>query len=135
MSHYRMGRSDLPPPQVEEVADGVFAHVQLDGSWGLNNSGFLVGPDAVTVIDTTFTEPRARALREAIAAVTPLPPRTLVNTHHHGDHTWGNVAFRDTTIIAHDLARPEMIASGLVWTTLWTDVDWGDVAIVPASES
>ena len=37
--------ADLPAPTVEEVAEGVFAYVQLDGSWGLNNAGILCGMD------------------------------------------------------------------------------------------
>src|SRR6516164_5554731 len=36
---------DVPPadPEVQEVADGVFAYLQLDGQWGLNNTAFLAG--------------------------------------------------------------------------------------------
>ena len=33
----------LSPPHTDEVADGVFAYVQPDGSWWINNTGFLVG--------------------------------------------------------------------------------------------
>jgi cyclase len=36
-------RTDLPPPTLEEVGDGTWAYVQLDGSWGLNNAGVLAG--------------------------------------------------------------------------------------------
>ena len=36
------------------VADGVHAYVQLDGSWGLNNTGFLVGSAGVTAIEQGF---------------------------------------------------------------------------------
>ena len=72
---------DIPPPALEQVSDGIYAYVQLDGSWGLNNSGFLVGRDAVTVIDSCFTERRTRALIDTIESVTPLPLRTLVNRY------------------------------------------------------
>jgi cyclase len=41
---------------LQEVSDGIFAYVQLDGSWCLNNTGFLVGRDGVTAIDTCATE-------------------------------------------------------------------------------
>ena len=80
----------LPPPTLEEVSDGIFAYVQLDGSWCLNNTGFLVGRDGVTAIDTCATEGRTRAFLAALSSVTPKPVRVLVNTHHHGDHTHGN---------------------------------------------
>jgi len=55
----------MPEPQVKEVIPGVYSYIQLDGSWGLNNPTFLVGRDAVTLVDTCFTEPRSRALRSA----------------------------------------------------------------------
>ena len=64
--------------------------IQLMESWGLNNTGFITGSDAVSLVDTCFTEARTRAFLGSIANVTDLPIRTLVNTHHHGDHTHGN---------------------------------------------
>ena len=56
----------LPPPEVKEVADRVFCYLQADGSWGLNNAGFVVGRRGATVIDTCFTERRTRAFFESI---------------------------------------------------------------------
>ena len=38
--------NEIPAPTLEEVSDGIFAYVQLDGSWGLNNAGFFVGRQA-----------------------------------------------------------------------------------------
>ena len=124
--------SDLPPPSVEEVSDGIFAYIQLDGSWGLNNSGFLVGSDGVTVVDTCFTERRSRMFLDAIRRQTDLPLRTLVNTHHHGDHTHGNYVFLPAaTIVGHELCRQEVIATGHGATGLFPGVEWGEVRIAP----
>ncbi|MFI6522966.1 MBL fold metallo-hydrolase [Spirillospora sp. NPDC050679] len=126
--------SSPPPPRLEEVADRVHAYIQPDGTWCLNNAGFLVGPEAVTVIDTAATEARARALRAAIASVTPLPVRTVVNTHFHGDHTYGNGVFAgEAVFVAHENCAAEMAEQGLLLTQLWTDVEWGDVRPVPPS--
>jgi len=127
-------RSELPPPKVEDLGDGILAYVQLDGSWGLNNTGFLVGSDAVTVIDTCFTEQRTRMFLDAIRRLTTLPIRTLVNTHHHGDHTHGNYLFLPAaTIIGHELCRDEVIASGQSASALFPGVDWGKIEIAPPS--
>jgi len=30
-------------PSVHQVSDGVYAYIQPDGSWYINNTGFLVG--------------------------------------------------------------------------------------------
>jgi cyclase len=123
-----------PQPRLEEVADRIYAYLQPDGGWCLNNAGFLVGPTAVTLIDTAATEMRARLLRSAIASVTPLAPRTLINTHHHGDHTYGNCVFaHEAVIIGHDDCPAEMADQDLLLTHLWPHVEWGDIAIVPPS--
>ena len=124
--------AELPPPSVEEVSDGIFAYIQLDGSWGLNNTGFLVGGEGVTVIDTCFTERRSRMFHDAIRRHTGLPLRTLVNTHHHGDHTHGNYVFLPAaTIVGHELCRQEVIATGHGTAALFPGVDWGEIRIAP----
>jgi cyclase len=124
--------SQLPPPKVEDLGDGIFAYVQLDGSWGLNNTGFLVGSDGVTVIDTCFTERRTHLFLDAVRRVTPLPLRTLVNTHHHGDHTHGNyLLLPAATIIGHELCRQEVVATGHGAAALFPGVDWGRIEIAP----
>lgn len=123
---------EAPAPQVKEVSPGVFAYVQLDGSWGLNNPAFLVGKKGVTLVDTTFTEERGRNLRRAIEGVTDRPVRTLLNTHHHGDHTWGNFVFPEATIIGHRLTREVTIETGLGSRDFFPGVEWGNIEIEPA---
>jgi cyclase len=103
----------LAPSRLEEVAEGVFAYIQPDGSWMINNTGFLPARDGVTAIDACSTERRTRDFLETVKSVTRRPVRTLVNTHHHPDHTAGNGLFTQATIVAHDNARPEMRLLGL----------------------
>jgi cyclase len=119
-------------PSVQEVGDGLFAYVQPDGSWMVNNTGFLVGPDGVTSIDTCSTELRTRAYLDALARVTPLPVRTLLNTHHHPDHTAGNGLLPLATIVAQDNARAEMIALGAAHPPgIWGEFDAGVLPFAP----
>jgi cyclase len=107
-------RAQLPPPTIEEVSPGVFAYIQLDGTWFLNNAGFIVGNDAVTVVDTTGTEKRARAFHSAVKQTTSNPVQALINTHSHADHTHGNFMFSpDAAIIAHELCREEVLRGSL----------------------
>jgi len=126
---------DVPPaaPEVQEVADGVFAYLQLDGQWGLNNTAFLVASDGVTLIDTCFTERRTRALLRAIEAISPHPVRTLINTHEHGDHTWGNWLVVGATIVGHEQCRTGMLESGLLAQSIFPGVDWGAIHLRPPS--
>ncbi|MGP4012661.1 MBL fold metallo-hydrolase [Streptomyces sp. 4N124] len=116
--------------RLTEIADGVFAYVQPDGGWCLNNAGLVVGDDGRAVlVDTAATERRARHLRAAVLRAAPVPPRTLVTTHFHGDHTFGNRFFPEAVVVAHENARAEMAAAGLGLTTLWPDVCWGDIDV------
>ena len=119
-------------PEVHEVSTGIYAYVQPDGTWWINNTGFLVGPQGVISIDSCSTQRRTQAYIDAIAAVTPAPVRTLVNTHHHGDHTFGNCLFRGAAIVAHERARAEAIAFGPPRELpFWDCPDWGDLYLDP----
>jgi cyclase len=126
---------DLPmlgPPSAEEVSDGVFAYIQPDGSWFINNTGFMIGATGVTSIDTCSTERRTRAYLETIRGLSSQPIRTLINTHHHGDHTHGNYLFPGATIVAHQKCRDEVLAGGLPdFRGIWDDVDWGSLELAP----
>jgi len=115
-----------------EVSDGVYAYIQLDGSWYINNTGFLAGRDGVVSIDTCSTEARTREYLAAVSAVTSKPVRTLVNTHHHGDHTYGNCLLPAATIVGQERCREEVLAAGPPANRgLFEDVEWGDLAVAP----
>ena len=126
MSHSHL--DELGPALLEEVAPGVYSYVQPDGTWFINNTGFVVGTDAVISIDATSTERRTKAYLEAIRSVTDLPVRVLVNTHHHADHTHGNYLFEDATVVAHELCRDVMMAAGIPdYSEVFPGVEWGDL--------
>jgi cyclase len=119
-------------PQTVEVADGVYAYIQPDGTWWINNTGFVTGPQGVFSIDACSTERRTRAYLAAIRKVSTAPVRTVVNTHHHGDHTFGNALFSGATIVAHERARAEVIAFGPARELpFWENPDWGHLPLEP----
>ena len=65
--------------------------------------GYLVDPGAVVVVDSQFPD-EARALLAGLNQRSGgRPVDYLINTHHHGDHTGGNVAFRGNArnVVAH----------------------------------
>jgi cyclase len=128
-----MNDTAVPDPTLEEVSPGIFAYIQLHGGWGLNNAGFVLGDESVTAIDTCFTVRRSEAFRDAVARTAGARTvRTLVNTHHHGDHTHGNFVFGPgVTIIGHEKCREEVIATGLGTTAFWPYVDWGEIVVTP----
>ena len=61
-------------PQLEEVSDRVYAYIQPDGSWYINNTGFLVGDSGVTSVHACATERRTLAYPDTIAEVSATSP-------------------------------------------------------------
>jgi cyclase len=132
MSTSHHDHPELGDPTVEEVADGVFAYVQPDGGWFINNTAFLRGRDVVVSVDTCATERRTRAYLDRINEVAGDVPRVLVNTHHHGDHTNGNCLLPFATVIGHERCREEIVRSGIIRRTgIFEPVEWGDVVPAP----
>ncbi|MGH9257466.1 MAG: MBL fold metallo-hydrolase, partial [Vicinamibacterales bacterium] len=56
--------------------------------------GYLVNPGAVVVVDSQFPA-EARACLDGLNSRSGnRPVDFLINTHHHGDHSGGNLSFR-----------------------------------------
>lgn len=127
-----MTSTDAPPgpaPYRQEIAEHVFAYIQPEGGWCLNNAGIIMAGTETVLVDTAATERRARWLRSSVSDLSPEPPSTLINTHFHGDHTFGNFVFPEARILAHERTRKEMAAAGLHLTGLWPEVRWGAISV------
>jgi len=101
--------------QLEEIARDVYVCLQPDRGLGTSNSG-LVNRGGGLVVDTFWDLPHTRALIDTYARVARAPVRRVVNTHHNGDHCWGNQLFPGAEIIGHRLCaasfgkeRPEFM--------------------------
>lgn len=117
---------------LQAIADGIYAWVQPDGSWWVNNAGAVAGDDGLVLIDTCATEARTRRWLGALSEATgDAPIRLAVSTHHHGDHTHGNSLLPDgVPIVAHEgtreAIRTDVIIDGC--PPFWSPLpDWGGV--------
>jgi glyoxylase-like metal-dependent hydrolase (beta-lactamase superfamily II) len=81
----------------------------LEGQGG--NITVAVGTDGIIMVDGQFA-PLSAKIKAAIAAISPLPIKYLVNTHFHGDHTGGNENFAKdgAIVVAQDNIRVRLAA-------------------------
>lgn len=75
--------------------------------------GFLLSKDGIVIIDAQFPD-TSKHLIEELQKQTTSPFKYLLNTHHHGDHTAGNIAYKGLVehVVAHEnsLANQKRVA-------------------------
>ncbi|MDA8561028.1 MBL fold metallo-hydrolase [Nitrospinae bacterium] len=77
-----------------------------------SNTTFLITRDGVVVVDTRVTPNEAKQVLAEIRKRTDLPILYTINTHYHGDHTFGNQVFEGKgPIIAHESVRRNLLGS------------------------
>lgn len=105
--------------RVEPLAEGVWAGIVLErpDAYAFANSLVVEGEDGILVVDTQQSPTAARALIREIRARSDRPVRWVVNTHEHGDHVWGNVAYREAfpavVFVGHAALARELEGEGL----------------------
>lgn len=100
---------------LHDLGNGGYAWLQPDGGWGWSNAGLIVDQDQSLLVDTLFDVPLTRDMLAAMRKAEPKAAatiNTLVNTHHNGDHCYGNECCEGAEIIAHKLAKEAMTHEG-----------------------
>ncbi|MGD8191277.1 MBL fold metallo-hydrolase [Brevibacillus ginsengisoli] len=96
---------ETPYFTLEEVSNAVYAAIAKPGKGAMGNAGFVDVGEGLLVFDTFTTPQAARSLRVMAEELTGKQVKYVVNSHYHGDHTFGNQVFPEATIISTELTR------------------------------
>ena len=112
---------EFPEPRVVRISDrvhvllGPVQHANRVNQGYMINSTVIVGDHGVILVDSGGTAEVGRHIASAVRRITDKPVTHVVNTHHHGDHHLGNVAFGDATFISSAMCRRMILETGDDW--------------------
>jgi cyclase len=90
---------------------------------------YLVNKEGIVVVDAQFPNTAPHLIAE-LKNQSDKPFQWLINTHHHGDHTGGNIAFKDLAknVAAHanSLTNQKAATSGKESSQLYPDTTFTD---------
>jgi glyoxylase-like metal-dependent hydrolase (beta-lactamase superfamily II) len=103
------GADGAPPFEVQRLSDRVLVLKELS-PWESNHV-VIVGDSGLVLVDPGHSAVMGRLIREATARELGRDRFAyVIDTHGHWGHCWGNSAFPEATVIAHDNVREEMRA-------------------------
>ena len=102
--------TDLADKQIsfDELGAGLYAYT----AEGDPNSGVIVGPDGVTVVDAQATPALAAAVMARIATVTDKRVNRIVLSHYHAVRVLGASGYGANEIICSDVTRELIVERG-----------------------
>ena len=114
----------FPEPRTLKINERVYVllgpiqHANKINQGYMINSTVIVGDKGVILVDSGGSDEVGRHIATAVRRITDKPITHVVNTHHHGDHYLGNVAFEGATFISSELCRKMVLETGHEWLAI-----------------
>lgn len=114
----------IPAVKVVKVNERVYALLGPTELPNAHNQGYMVnsslilGDKGAILIDTGMSDEVGAHIRNAAEKLTRLPITHVINTHHHGDHSLGNVVFQGAEIISSENCKKLVEDTGADWIAI-----------------
>jgi glyoxylase-like metal-dependent hydrolase (beta-lactamase superfamily II) len=111
-------------PRTVKINDRVYVllgpiqHANRINQGYMINSTVIVGDKGVILVDSGGSDAVGRHIATAVRRITDKPVTHVVNTHHHGDHYLGNVAFEGAVFISSAMCRKMVLETGHEWLAM-----------------
>lgn len=111
----------FPEPRTLKINERVYVllgpiqHANKLNQGYMINSTVIVGDKGVILVDSGGSDEVGRHIATAVRQITHKPVTHVVNTHHHGDHYLGNVAFEGATFISSEMCRKMVLETSHEW--------------------
>ena len=86
------------PWKIKMLTDSIGIFTERGGT-----IAFMLSKKGIVVVDSQFPD-QSKHLIDALKKKSEKPFKLLINTHHHGDHTAGNISFKGIAehVLAHE---------------------------------
>lgn len=115
---------EFPAPKLVKVNErvqvmlGPTQHANKQNQGYMINSTVIIGNKGVVLVDSGGTDEVGQFIRNQIKKITRKPITHVINTHSHGDHYLGNIAFPEATIVSSEKCRELVVQTGEEWLQL-----------------
>lgn len=115
---------EFPVPDIVKVSErvhvllGPIQHANSENQGYMINSTVIIGDNGVVLVDPGGTDEVGLFIKQQIRKITQKPITHVINTHPHGDHYLGNIAFPEATIVSSEKCRDLVIQTGDEWVRL-----------------
>lgn len=120
------------PWKITPVKNDIYTFTEKGGT-----IAFMLAKDGIVVVDAQFPE-QSQHLIDELKKRGDYPIELLINTHHHGDHSSGNISFKGIVkrVLAHENSKKnqqrvaemqktedKQLYPGDVFGSVWTEKD------------
>jgi len=112
---------EFPAPEIVKLSERVYVllgpvqHANKKNQGYMINSTIIIGDKGVVLVEPGGTDEVGRYVKQMVGKISQKPVTHVFNTHSHGDHYLGNIAFPEATIISSEQCRDIVIETGEEW--------------------